>query len=48
MTLGALSLVSGHAEINMKFILYIIVIIRETIIQDHPGLSRMCLLVNDL
>lgn len=40
MTLGALSLVSGHAEINMKFILYIIVIIRETIIQE-PGSSRI-------
>lgn len=40
MTLWALSLVSGHAEINMKFILYIIVIIRETIIQD-PGSSRI-------
>lgn len=40
MTLGALSLVSGHAEINMKLILYIIVIIRETIIQE-PGSSRI-------
>lgn len=40
MTLGALSLVSGHAEINMKFILYIIVIIRETIIQE-PGSSSI-------
>lgn len=40
MTLGALSLVSGHAEINMKFILYNIEIIRETIIQE-PGSSRI-------